>query len=289
MTDQPSEGRHLDPHDLVQGDVELASPPEVYNRIREVVDAPGGTAAEAAAVIERDPALAARVLRLANSAFFGIPRQVCSITEAVARIGTRELQDLVLATEVIERFAGIPPQLLDIYAFWAQSLRSAVFARLLARQHRGPAAIEPVFLSGLLSGVGHLVLYWRVPELARTAFQEHRHRGLPLHEAEARVMGTHYAAVGAALAGHWRLPESLEVPIEFHPVPAGAPAYRVETALVHLARTMAAADSFDPDEMAAVLPDNPTVWKQAGLSPGLAEPFLAEAQEAYEAALQLLQ
>lgn len=274
--------------DLLQGDVKLASPPEIYARLSRLLDQPNATLPMMAAVIEHDPALAARLLRIANSAFFSLSNPVHSISEAVHLIGIRELKQLVLATEVIRHFEGIPPDLVDIYAFWRQSMRCAVLARLLAARRSPPADAGGIFIAALLHGIGQLVIYARLPELGRKTLLEHRYRGQPLHEAQREFIGFDYAEIGAALARRWKLPELLCAVVAYHIHPEQADTYQTEAALVHLALAASEAQSFDAEQVRARVPETMPEWRQAGLSPAILETILPEAERDFITALALL-
>jgi len=274
--------------DLLQGDVRLASPPEVYARLRKLVDDPQSTTGMLAEVIEHDPGLSARILKLANSAFFALPQEVDSIAEAVSIVGVHELQDLVLATEVIQHFDNIPGELVDIYSYWRESQRCAVLARQFARLLPQKKEGESLFLAGLLHGIGHLVIYSRIPELGRKALLEHRHRNIPLHEIEREVMGFDYAEVGAALAKQWALPEMICSVLATHLRPEQAQAFRIESMLVSLALTISRTGSFEEKIIAPLLPSDSALWQEAGISPGDIMALLPEAENAFTAALALL-
>ncbi|MEJ2406675.1 MAG: HDOD domain-containing protein [Candidatus Thiodiazotropha sp.] len=274
--------------DLLQGDVKLSSPPEIYARLRKLIDEPDSTTNMLAEIIEQDPALSTRLLKLANSAFFALPQEVISIPEAVSIIGFRDIQDLVLATEVIQRFDSIPEDLVDIYSYWRHSLRCAVLSRQLATTLPTQHASESMFLAGLLHGIGHLVIYTRIPELGRKALLEHRHRGIPLQEAEHEVMGFDYAQVGAALAAQWKLPPLLRSVLAHHLHPDKAEEFRLECALVGLAHTLSEAGSFEESTIDALLAPNNTLLQAAGIEGDQLKAILPEAENAFGAALALL-
>lgn len=274
--------------DLLHGDVNLASPPEIYARLCHLLDRPDATLAMMAEVIEHDPALAARLLRLVNSAFFSLPRSVHGIAEAVTLIGIRELKQFVLATEVIRQFEGIPPDLIDIYAFWRQSMRCAVLARLLAGRRRPPMDADGIFIAALLHGIGHLVIYARLPELGRKTLLEHRHRGQPLHEVQREYIGFDYAEIGSALARMWKLPDMLCTVLACHLHPALADAYGPEAALVCVALKASQAEAFVPAQVTVQVPETLPEWQQAGLGAADLEAVLPQAEQDFTAALALL-
>lgn len=288
MTTSRSQGPGLQAADLLHGDVRLASPPEIYARLRRLLDDPDTTLSELANTIGRDPALTARLLQLANSAFFALQAPVYSISEAVSRIGLGRLQNLVLATEVIRHFEGIPEDLVDIYAFWRGSLRCAALARAIGGQRKKPGDLELLFLGGLLHGVGHLVLYSRLPELSRKALLEHRHRRLPLPQVERETFGFDYSAVSAELARQWDLPAPIRAILAHHLAPVEASDHRGEVAVVHLAVVAGRVGSFEPEKVTGTFSRDSRVWELAGLSPAAAEGALPEAEQAFNDALALL-
>lgn len=274
--------------DLLHSDVDLASPPEVFARLRRLLDEPDTTTNMLAEVIEKDPALSARVLKLANSAFYALPLPVNTIAEAVSLIGIREIQHIVLATEVIQRFDNIPEDLVDMYSFWRESLRCAVIARQLANFLPEPETSDTLFLAGLMHGIGHLVIYTRVPELGRKALLEHRHRGIPLHIAEREVMGFDYAQVGASLARQWELPPLLCELIAHHLEPQSAVEFTRETILVSAAHTLSQAGSFDAPAIEPLLTTTAPLLQDLAISNETLKTILPEAEKAFGASLALL-
>ncbi|MGM0593803.1 MAG: HDOD domain-containing protein [Pseudomonadota bacterium] len=284
----PSQHSPLTIDDLLQGDHQLASPPEVYARLSRLLEQPDTSLDMLGSVIEHDPALSARLLRLANSAFFALPGQVESISEAVSIVGIRELRDLVLTTEVIQRFDNVPEDLMDIYSFWRSSLRCAVLSRQLGTLLPQRRQAESLFLAGLLHDIGHLVIYSKLPEAGRKALLEHRHRKIPLEQAERTILGFDYAQVGAALARQWALPEQLISTIGNHPHPQQAERFKQEALLVHLARRLSQLQSFDPARAAGLLKEEAPLWQQAGLETTQLSALLVEAEQAYGASLALL-
>jgi HD-like signal output (HDOD) protein len=284
------EQMRLNIDDLLQGDVRLASPPEIYARLHRLLESPGSSTALLAEVIEHDPALSTRILKLVNSNLYTLPHPVDNIGDAVKHAGVRGLHDLVLATEVIQRFDRIPPELEDIYSFWRQSMRCAMLSSKLAEQRKesSPGSNDSMFLAGLLHRIGLLVMYARIPELSRKALLEHRHRGLPLHAVQQELLGFDYAMVGAALARRWKLPDMLCTILADHLHPEQTETYKSETALTHLSALASQADTFDRQVIEPLLPQDDVLWKTAGVTPQTLLAILPEAQSAYGAALALL-
>src|SRR3569832_1737643 len=108
----------LSPKELVTGAIELASLPEVFLRVNEMIDSPRYTAADIGHVISRDPGLSTRLLKIAYSAYYSFPSQIDSVSRAITIIGTRELRDLILATSVARLFKGLLFVFVCLVVFW---------------------------------------------------------------------------------------------------------------------------------------------------------------------------
>jgi len=184
----------------------LPSLPRVYGDLTAALESPNCGAAEIAAVVCRDPALAAKILQLVNSSFFGLPRQVTALPEAVAYLGVATVRSLVLSTEAMSLFRpAARAGGLDVDALSARSVATASeAARLAAPEYRSDA-----FTAGLLSDVGLVLLAAKAPELLRR------------DEAE---LGFTHGGAGAYLLGLWGLPSGVVEAVAFHHEPPGMPA-----------------------------------------------------------------
>ena len=235
--------------DLLKGDIKLASPPNVYLSLQKVIDDPTKTVHDAAKIIESDASLAMRLLKIVNSAFFGFPSQISAVSTAITMIGVRELQNLVLATVVIERFSDLPGQLLSINDFWARNLRCALVARELDAL-MGKTYTDTAFLCGLVHNIGQLVLYRRIPELAREVdllIQSLPEDELDVPSIEEQVIGFDHYAVGAELCKLWKLPEIVVESIRLHRYPDYLGNYAKVATLVRFAEYYSHVDHhFDP-------------------------------------------
>ncbi len=224
----------------VTRDAKLISLPEAYLKLKAVLEDPDYTVQQVAEAISHDPALAARVLRLVNSPYFGVPTRIDNIPRAVSLLGTQQIHDLALATAVAHTFSGIDPRQHDMASFWSRSLFSALVAQQLGRVCRVEQA-ERLFVAGLLADLGHLILYQTIPRESLSAEQRWLELAQPLVEVERELLGLDYARVGATLMRQWQLPETLVESTEFHPEPIRAQRDPLGAAVVHLAMTMAQA------------------------------------------------
>ena len=231
--------------DLLKGDIKLASPPTAYLALKRIVDDPARTVKDAAAIIENDAALAMRLLKIVNSAFYGLPSQVSSIATAISLIGMHELQNLVLATVVIERFSDLPGQVMSIHDFWAKNLRSALVSRELD-MHFGRQYPDAAFLCGLVHNIGQLVMCRRVPVLAREVDLLVRSNvSFEIDEAglEEQIIGFDHYALGAELCRFWKLPLVVIDSIALHRYPDHTGPHAHIAALVRLAHYFSRAET----------------------------------------------
>jgi HD-like signal output (HDOD) protein len=224
----------LTPDALVNKSLELVSSPSIYGQLNELIQDPNSSADDISEIINTDPALTTRLLKVVNSPYYGFPSQITNISRAVTIIGTSELIQLVLATSVINAFQGIPADLIKMDEFWTHSLACALTAKIVAKKCKLPAS-EHFFTAGLLHNIGALVLYQTMPELAREAINSARFGHETLQHAEARLLGFDHCSVGEALIKSWRLPAALMEVTRYHHSPALAEEFKTEVAVVHIA------------------------------------------------------
>ncbi len=230
--------RRITPQSLVQSVHTLASLPDVLIRINVLIDDPATQIDDLARAILCDPALSARLLRLVNSAYYGLPNRVESIASAINLIGQRVLLDLVFASSAVNLFEGLSPTQVNMDQFWLHSIVCGTTARLLARRKRLTNG-ERLFIAGLLHGIGKLVFYSQCPDQYRKALDLVERGECDPVAAEQRIFGFTYAELSAELFKAWRLPDYLRVAVAYHLRPDHAPDYRMEAMIVHVAAQIA--------------------------------------------------
>jgi putative nucleotidyltransferase with HDIG domain len=206
------------------------------------------TPAEIAEVLRRDPALVANVLRLVNSAAFGLNRRIDSIEQAVGIVGRGRLRELI-AGDSLARI--LPPELpgigLDAAGFWLHSVAVAELAKRIAERRR--AAPEAAYLAGLLHDVGKLAIGAFLARVEEQFVHALRDAHLVELDAERSLLGTDHAAVGGTLTAHWKLPESVTHAATWHhepSAPGAQDAFGVADT-VHLADGLAHSLGFGAD------------------------------------------
>ena len=230
--------------------------------------------------MSQDPSFTVRLLRVANSPFYGFPSAIDTVTKAVSVIGTSQIRNLALSMSVARTFAGLPNNLVSMDNFWHHSLYCALVARILAKQAR-KCDPEAVFTAGLLHDIGELIIFNRLPEPAKESLLLVLDQvdDLPVYLAERQIIGFDHAQVGGELARQWNLPPLLEECIAYHHSVAEAQRYPRETALVHLANILAQMAELDTLEPGDVSPIDPLAWEITGLDETVIELVVREAQE----------
>lgn len=226
---------------------DLVTLPEVYLKVKRIIDNPNAGLSELAAVVTFDPALSAQFLKIANCPLFRSLADVTTVSRAVAVLGTQHVHDIVLTASIAGMFSRISPKLMDVRRFWTGAVKRGVIAQGCAAAV-GVLDNEHVFVEGLLSGIGHLAMCQKLPGAMRAVLAEAEASGGALHVLEQQRLGFDYCEVGAMLASAWALPAPLVTCIRFHQQPGNAPAFQFETALVHIAARLA--DSPDPARLA---------------------------------------
>lgn len=219
---------------LIAGSTDLFSLPDIYFQLSEMIRDSRFSLADIGKVIAKDPALSVRLLRVVNSPFYGFQAKIDTISRAVTVIGIDDLNNLVLATSVVDRFGKIPDELIDMTSFWMRSIHCAVIARLLAKAS-AVLHTERLFLAGLLHDIGSLLLSQKMPDQYLRVLLAADHSRALLAGFEQELIGFTHAEVGGELLKTWGLPESLYETIGCYLNPADAQVHKLDAHLLHMA------------------------------------------------------
>jgi putative nucleotidyltransferase with HDIG domain len=215
----------------------------VHARLVRMVQDTEVTAQELSEAISEDPSLTAQVLRLVNSAVYGLPNQIGTVSRAVLLLGFDVIARQVLghARRALKDPADRAGPL-DFTAFWQHSVAVASGARTLARRakHRDE---EALFVAGLLHDIGRVIMAQYMPEALELALARAWRFGTSLYESERRTMGFSHCRVGALVAARWDLPDVVVDAVGFHHEPDLTERYNLETRIVGAADTLAKAMS----------------------------------------------
>ncbi len=256
---------------------ELISLPEIYLKIRRLMQDPTSEIDDFAEVIRIDPSLSVAVLKLVNSAFFGFSGQIDSISRAVNMIGIGQLHNMVLSISSISALS-FPNDIWPLKTFWRSSLFTGVLSRLLSEQlNLNVRQSERLFVIGLLHEIGHLVLYAKFPEQAHLTIQTAEENNLPAHLAEQQVLGRHYGQIGAMLMQQWELPTEFQLITRYQPTPGEASDLPIDTAILHIAHGFAHRQFGNGDNSLDDLIDS-VAWEITRTSPQQVEESLDAAR-----------
>lgn len=261
----------------------LPSLPTVAVQVIQMTQRDDVAVADIARVIEQDPALTVKLLKLVNSPLFGMTRKVSSIQQAMVVLGLRTVKVMVLSFSLVETIQAPAKCDFDYGGYWRRSLTTAVAGRLLAEQVRRPLA-EEAFVGGLLCDIGMLAAQVCAPgeyEPVLTAYAEKKGT---LQELERAMLGVTHEALTAALLDHWGLPQSLcEAICSHHSAiadPSPSPAGGAPSELVRVLRSASMiADLFCADVQAGYLE---TCRQRLIVELPMAEPVLNAVLEALD-------
>ncbi|MBW2164918.1 MAG: HDOD domain-containing protein [Deltaproteobacteria bacterium] len=213
------------------------SMPEAAAKLLKLLDNPDATAAQIGQILRYDPGLTANLLRLTNSAYFGLPCQVGSVNQAVVLLGWKKLIQLVMAS-CVNAVMGKPVPGYDLPAgeLWRHSIAVSVAAEGLAKELKVSAS-EEIFTAALLHDVGKLVLGGFVKgDLEK--IETEASRGISFEVAEHMVLGTDHTEVGAQILKNWSFPPALVNAVRWHHDPDSAGKTDTLVDIVHVANIL---------------------------------------------------
>ena len=195
---------------------------------------PDSSFADFSNIISADPSLAVRLLRIANSPFYGLDSKVETIIHALGIVGIEQLTELALATIMVNQFEGIDKDLVNMQSFWMHSIGCGLAARAIAK-NMGERQVEPYYTASMLHDIGSLIIYKEIPDKSREILTRCKSEGLSLSTVEDEVLGFTHAEVGAVVFTAWGLPDSLIEAVQYHHRPSEAKVHPLFPAIVHLA------------------------------------------------------
>ncbi|MGC6419024.1 MAG: HDOD domain-containing protein [Bradymonadia bacterium] len=209
--------------------------PESIMRINSVLleDNSHRSMEQIARAIEVDPVVTARILRLVNSAFYGVSGAVASVYDALVMLGLDVVRGIVLSSAAMD----IASRRRSVHGLWEHSFGAAVAASALART-LGMPGVEEASAAALMHDIGKLVLASQLGRDYDAVIAHAVRNRVPVRDAELKLLGVSHDVIGQWLVKRWRLPDSLAQPIASHHTPGEAESYRDLTAVVHVADQM---------------------------------------------------
>ncbi len=272
VQENPPPAKKTSSKELIRGDIELTTLPNVYSHIVETLNSPRISSNALANIVSKDSSLSLRLLRLVNSAFYGFPSKIDSISRGITLLGTNELTTLAIGISVMRLFHKVPNELLDMEIFWKHSIRCGLFAQVLA-SHKVGLSEEKLFVGGLLHDIGRLIMLRKIPEQYTSSILLAREERISAQEAEQKLLFFDHAEVGRLLAEEWRLTSALTQMIGGHHNPA-LDRYGVEACIIHISDLLAHACGDEVLMTTQVPPLKTKAWEDLGLSPSILVPTI---------------
>lgn len=254
---------HIDANLLRQKIVRLPSLPQAVLDVMRLLANEDASTTDIAARIERDQALTARTLRIANSAFYGVPGRVATIHNAIGILGLRTVGTLFTTAAVSAQLTASACPESEFGRFWRHALATALVARGLAQQLRMDEDVA--FTAGLLHDIGRLAMATQFPAETGRVLRYARETDLLTLDVERQLLDTDHVAVGVLIATHWHFPPTVIAAIERHHAPEKSTAPSIAD-VVHVADAFAHAldPSSSEDEM--VPPVDLSAWARLELT-----------------------
>lgn len=271
--------------DLVVRVKDIPTLPSVVMQVNRVLEDEGASLGGVISIIEKDPPVTTKVLRLANSSYYGMSRQVRTVKEAILILGLNTIRSIAVAVSVGKLFREDLNGVLNMKDLWAHSLRCAVASKALTR-HKGAGLAEEGFICGLVHDIGKVILAMNLPDEMKAVAEKTREgEGRLWWEEEREVLGFTHAEVGALIAGRWNFPEVYCDAIECHhwPDQGGENGGQADSLLAYalfagdsVAKTDAVNGS-DPQDFL-----DPAILEKLGIEEAARRDLLAKIQEDFE-------
>jgi HD-like signal output (HDOD) protein len=204
----------IDPKTFLQQHCSLPALPQVVSSIQGLIQDSDVDLNKVADVIGGDPGILAQVLKVVNSAYYGLPAEITKVRMAVAFLGLNEVYRIVLSLAVVNHLAIQEKNALD--AFWFHSFFTATCAKHLAKKHEPLLSYEELWPAAMLHDIGRLVYLKFYPDHYAALADHCTKHGCTFSEAEAHFSYPSSAYLGALLCDHWRLPRQVKTACEFH-------------------------------------------------------------------------
>lgn len=267
---------------------DLPTLPTIYSALSEAMSNPVCTAHDVADILSSDQASAFRILKAVNSAFYGFPSRIDSVSHAVLILGFDEIRNLILASSIIDLFSKSSSVLtFRPTDFWAHSIAVGILTRHLG-QAAGITAQDNLFVAGILHDIGKLAFFECIPEEYGRVLAYAAEQNCPIRVAEKALLEFDHTVAGTLLAERWKIPQSLRNVIADHHkgYVQGKPDLLVVTVLIADMAARALELGFGGDNG---VPEPPEfAWDILHLKEGTLESMIPTIRSQYQEAISVL-
>jgi len=197
----------------------MPSLPTSVSKVMEICQNPAANPSDLNKVISLDPVLLARIMKLINSAYYGLSQEVTSLVRAIIMLGINTVKNLALSTAVLGSIKGSKQgkSVLNLDSFWKHSLCVGVANKLLAKHRKvDPKEWEGYFICGLLHDIGKVPLNYRAPDELLASIQESDRSRIPLHQGESAILELTHEDAGGLIVEKWQLGDEILDAVSFH-------------------------------------------------------------------------
>ncbi len=262
----------------------------VIEKLARLLQNPQTSAEEIGKAITMDQALASKVLKLVNSAFYGFPGKIGTITHAVVILGFSTVKNIVLTASIFDAFSSRKDHSSEFSMenFWMHSIACGAASQTIAK-HIGFKEKEECFIAGLIHDIGKIILCHYFPEEFDCVFQTARHNGVLFYESEKQTIGITHEEIGGIITQRWNLPAGLQKAVQFHHAPSDAQEFYTLTGIVHSADILVRALDIGNggDDKIPIMSD--AVWKDLGLENLALQSVFQDIDEEFDKATVFMQ
>jgi HD-like signal output (HDOD) protein len=252
--------------------IRLPEIPSIVNQLKDITADPYASANDIAEIVTKSPSLTAVLLRIVNSAFYGFPAKIDTVSRAVTLIGSKEITGLALGLSTMQVFKDIPEEIIEMKSFLRHSLLCGLISRIIASQKNMPQT-EQMFVSGLLHDIGRLIVYKYFPDQAKRLLSSAFNSQQSLYSLENSIIGCRHTDIGKFLLKKWKLSNALESNVHYHHRPSGA-ADPLEAGIVHIADIISIGLGIGSSGEAIIPHFDDGTWDALKISPQLFKPAI---------------
>jgi putative nucleotidyltransferase with HDIG domain len=279
------------PEEFIQGMTDLPSLPAVISEVLQLTVQTESSAESLASTIEADHALTMTLLRIANSAFYGLAQEVYTVRDAIIVIGFEAVRSIAISALVVTGM-WVEDDVFDARRFWVHSLSCGMFAQSVAA-HVRRVTPDVAFTLGVLHDIGQIIFVQTIPKSYRPLLQALKSQRCYLWQAERALLGYHHGEIGAAIARKWNLPVAYCDAIRLHHESDISPTTSLLARLLTLSDALSHYTDPSERERRTVQPLHKSLWEPLGLDESAIRAIILQAKEIgtrtqffYEAALR---
>lgn len=217
---------------------EIPSLPEIYIRVSELLESEHSSVHEIGEAVQTDPYLTSKILKMLNSAFYGLSSEVTSISQAVSLLGRQQLKHLLMGSVLSDLFDNMNSASFSMREFWLHSIKTAIIARHIALQNANIIDHDAFFTAGLLHDIGRLVIVNEMPESVADIEQLMIDAEIDVVTAENKLLGFTHMEVSEKIMKKWDMPSMLiQCALRHHDSEHKGP-FGMDTCIVYVANKL---------------------------------------------------